>query len=126
LTSYIERATICAWCAEQTVSAEAAASLLYLQQQWLLVADVAEIIEGRICVSRSTATFIICRRSNQGTCPVILALNMWSFVQNEVQQGLLNLQFAVVFYQAQLSKLVHEKIHTRAGRANHFGKCLMV
>jgi hypothetical protein len=45
-TSYRDRAAICAWCAEQTISAEAAASLLYLQQQWLLVAAVAEIIEG--------------------------------------------------------------------------------
>jgi hypothetical protein len=44
-TSYRERAATCAWCAEQTISAEAAASLLYLQQQWLLVAEVAEIIE---------------------------------------------------------------------------------
>jgi hypothetical protein len=46
-TSYRERAAICAWCAEQAVSAEATASLLYLQQQWLLVARVAEIIEGK-------------------------------------------------------------------------------
>jgi hypothetical protein len=46
-TSYRERGAICAWCAEQTISAEAAASLLYLQQLWLLVADVAEIIEGK-------------------------------------------------------------------------------
>jgi hypothetical protein len=46
-TSYRERAAICAWCAEQTISAEAAASLLYLQQQWLLIAAVAEIIEGK-------------------------------------------------------------------------------
>ena len=46
-TSYRARAAISAWCAEQTASAEAAASLLYLEQMWLLVADVAEIIEGK-------------------------------------------------------------------------------
>jgi hypothetical protein len=45
-SSYRARAAISAWCAEQTASAEAAAALLYLEQMWLLVADVAEIIEG--------------------------------------------------------------------------------
>jgi hypothetical protein len=45
-TSYKERAAISAWCAEQTNSAEAAAALLYLEQLWILVADVTEIIEG--------------------------------------------------------------------------------
>jgi hypothetical protein len=45
-TSYRERAAICAWCAEQAISAEAEASLLYLEQVWLLAAEVAEIIEG--------------------------------------------------------------------------------
>jgi hypothetical protein len=44
-SSYRERAAISAWCAEQTASAEAAAALLYLEQMWILVADVAEIIE---------------------------------------------------------------------------------
>jgi hypothetical protein len=32
-------------------------------------------------------------------------------MQNEVQQGLLNFQPAIVFDQAQLSKFVHEEIH---------------
>jgi hypothetical protein len=45
-SSYRARAAVSAWCAEQTASAETAASLLYLEQMWLLVADVAEIIEG--------------------------------------------------------------------------------
>ena len=45
-SSYRERAAICAWCAEQTASAEAEAALLYLQQMWILAAEVAEIIEG--------------------------------------------------------------------------------
>jgi len=45
-SSYRVRAAISAWCAEQTASAEAAAALLYLEQLWLLVADVAEIVEG--------------------------------------------------------------------------------
>jgi hypothetical protein len=43
---YRERAAICVWCAEQTASAEAEAALLYLQQMWILAAEVAEIIEG--------------------------------------------------------------------------------
>jgi hypothetical protein len=62
-TSYGEHAAICAWCAEQTISAEAAASLLYLQQQWLLIAALAEILEGKNLRARLTATFIICRSS---------------------------------------------------------------
>jgi hypothetical protein len=45
-SSYRARAAVSAWCAEQTASAEAAAALLYLEQMWLLVADVAQIIEG--------------------------------------------------------------------------------
>jgi hypothetical protein len=46
-TSYRERAAISAWCAGQTNSAEAAAALLYLEQLWILVADVADVIEGK-------------------------------------------------------------------------------
>ena len=46
-TSYRERAAIYAWSSGQTNSAEAAAVLLYLEQLWILVADVAEIIEGK-------------------------------------------------------------------------------
>jgi hypothetical protein len=43
--SYRDRAAICVWCAEQTASAGAEAALLYLQQMWILAAEVAEIIE---------------------------------------------------------------------------------
>jgi hypothetical protein len=43
--SYRERAAICAWCAEQTVSAEAAAAFLYLEQMWTVAAEVSEIVE---------------------------------------------------------------------------------
>ena len=39
------RAAISAWCADQTASSETAAALLYLEQMWILVADVVEIIE---------------------------------------------------------------------------------
>jgi hypothetical protein len=46
-TSYKERAAICAWCAKQTSSAETAVALLYLQQMWLLVAGVVEVIDGK-------------------------------------------------------------------------------
>ena len=45
--SYRARAAICAWCAGQTASAETAAALLYLEQRWILAAQVAEIIEGK-------------------------------------------------------------------------------
>jgi hypothetical protein len=43
--SYRERAAICSWCAEQTASADAAALLRYLEQMWITVAEVAEIVE---------------------------------------------------------------------------------
>ena len=43
--SYRERAVLCAWCAGQTASAEAADLLRYLEQMWLTVAEVAEIVE---------------------------------------------------------------------------------
>jgi hypothetical protein len=45
--SYRARAAICAWCAEETASAEAAAALLYLEKMWILAAEVAKVIEGR-------------------------------------------------------------------------------
>ena len=38
----------------------------------------------------------------------------------------MNFELAVVFDQAQFSKLVHEKIHARSGRANHLSECLLV
>ena len=43
----------------------------------------------------------------------VLGLNMWSLIQNEVQQGFMNFQLTVVVDQAQLPKFVHE-IFTRA------------
>jgi hypothetical protein len=50
---YRARAAICAWCAEETASAEAATALLYLEQMLILAAEVAEVIEG----NRSRASF---------------------------------------------------------------------
>jgi hypothetical protein len=43
---YKERAAICAWCAEQTISAEAGAALRYLEQMYILIAEVVDITEG--------------------------------------------------------------------------------
>jgi hypothetical protein len=43
--SYRARAAICAWCAEETSSAESAAALLYLEKMWILAAEVAKVIE---------------------------------------------------------------------------------
>src|ERR1700693_4158212 len=51
---------------------------------------------------------------------------MWSFIENEVQQGLLNLQRAVVFDQAQLPKFIHENIHARPRRSDQRRKRLLV
>jgi hypothetical protein len=49
---YREHAAICAWCAEQTISAEAAAALLYLEQMWTVIAEVTEVIEANRSGSR--------------------------------------------------------------------------
>jgi hypothetical protein len=35
-----------AWCAEQSIPAEAAAAFLYLEQIYILIAEVADVIEG--------------------------------------------------------------------------------
>jgi hypothetical protein len=43
--SYRARAAICARCAEEAASPEAAAALLYLEQMWILAAEVAKVIE---------------------------------------------------------------------------------
>jgi hypothetical protein len=41
-----ERAALCAWCAGQTASAEAAALFRYLEQMWITVAEVAAAVEN--------------------------------------------------------------------------------
>src|SRR6195256_4360175 len=40
-------------------------------------------------------------------------------VQNHVQQGIMDLQFSVVFDKAQFAEFVHEKAYARSGRADH-------
>jgi hypothetical protein len=44
--SYRARAAIYAWCAEQDIPAEAAAAFLYLEQMYLVIAEVTDVIEG--------------------------------------------------------------------------------
>jgi hypothetical protein len=48
---YRERSTICARLAEQAVSSEAAEAFLYLAQEWLVIADVADLIEKKAAPS---------------------------------------------------------------------------
>ena len=43
---YRARAAIYAWCASRAVSPETAAALLYLEQLWADVAEIAAILEG--------------------------------------------------------------------------------
>ena len=40
-------------------------------------------------------------------------------VQDHVQQGIVNLDFSVVFDKTQFAEFVHEKTHARSGRADH-------
>ena len=53
-------------------------------------------------------------------------VNVWMFVQNEVEQGFIDLQLAVVVDQAQLPKLVHEYIHASTGRSYQRRKRILV
>ena len=39
--------------------------------------------------------------------------------QNNVQQGIVNLDFSVVFDKTQFAEFVHEKAHARSSRADH-------
>src|SRR6202043_2252411 len=43
-------------------------------------------------------------------------------VQDHVQQGIMDLDFSVVFDKTQFAEFVHEEAHTRSGRANHLRK----
>jgi hypothetical protein len=63
-----ERAAIRAWCAEQTISAEAGAALRYLEQMYILIAEVVDITEAKR--SRSPlGSDSICRRSGPTKYP---------------------------------------------------------
>jgi hypothetical protein len=68
--------------------------------------------------------FIVACRSKRALA--ILGLNMWSLMQNEVQQSPLNFQLAVVVDQAQFSKFVHENIHARPRRSDQRGEHILV
>ena len=46
-------------------------------------------------------------------------------VQNHVQQGIVDFQFAVVFDKTQFAEFVHEKAHARSGRADHLRQCFL-
>jgi hypothetical protein len=40
-------------------------------------------------------------------------------VQDDVQQGIVDLDFSVVFDKTQFAEFIHEKAHARSGRADH-------
>ncbi len=49
-----------------------------------------------------------------------MASDLWLIVQNDTQQRAVDFNSAVVFYEAQFSKFVHEMTHTRPRGADHF------
>jgi hypothetical protein len=51
--------------------------------------------------------------------------NLRFIVENHVQQGTVDFNVAVVINETQFPKLVHEKTHARACRANHLRQCLL-
>src|SRR3984893_3998256 len=61
--------------------------------------------------SEPTASFCI-------NC-LIPRFDLGLIVQNHVQQGIMDFQFSVVFNKTQFAEFVHEKAHTRSGRADH-------
>ena len=71
--------------------------------------------------ARLLALFLrVARRSGQQ-----LSFNLWLIVENYVQQGTVDFNVAVVINETQFPKLVHEKTHARACRADHFRQCLL-
>ena len=46
-------------------------------------------------------------------------------VQDHVQQGIMDLEFSVVFDKTQFAESVHEKAHARSGRADHLRQCFL-
>jgi hypothetical protein len=46
-------------------------------------------------------------------------------VQNYVQQGIMDLEFSVVFNKSQFAEFVHEKAYARSGRADHLRQCFL-
>jgi hypothetical protein len=76
------------------VTSALASGLLYLSQPTLAP-----------CVSTSRSCRFCCK----------------SLVQNDVQQGITDLDFSVVLDKTQFAEFVHEKAHARPGRADHFG-----
>jgi len=41
------------------------------------------------------------------------------FLQKDVEEGVVNLNLAVIFDEPQSSEAIHEEIYSRSGRANH-------
>ena len=56
---------------------------------------------------------------------VAAKFNLRLIVENHVQQRTVDFNVAVVINKTQFSKLVHEKTHARACRADHFRQCLL-
>ena len=46
-------------------------------------------------------------------------------VQDDVQQGIMDLEFSVVFDKTQFAEFVHEKAYARSRRADHIGYLLL-
>jgi hypothetical protein len=54
-----------------------------------------------------------------------LSLDLRLIVENQVQQGAVDLNMAIVINKAQLPKFVHEKAHARSRRADHLRQRLL-
>ena len=46
-------------------------------------------------------------------------------VEDDVEQGTVNLHSAVVMDEAQFAEFVHEEVHSTAGGAHQFGQCFL-
>ena len=54
-----------------------------------------------------------------------LILDVWLFVQNQIQQGFVNLDVAVVGDKSQFPKSIHEETDAGPRGSDHLGKCLL-
>src|ERR1700730_247578 len=45
--------------------------------------------------------------------------------QNHVQQGIVDLEFPVIFDKTQFAEFAHEKAHARSGRSDHLRQCFL-
>jgi 5-carboxymethyl-2-hydroxymuconate isomerase len=55
----------------------------------------------------------------------MIPLNLGLFVQNRVQQRIMNLYLSIVADESKFATFVHEVAHAGSGRSNHLCRCFL-